>query len=86
MGHERNPLLDPKAKKLDVVHEIDDALMAMAGESASDLNRRMIPLQAGRIATSAGCDMVIASGEDPRILYDILDGTPCGTLFLARRE
>ena len=86
--YERNPLLDPKAKKLDVVHEIDDALMAMAGESASDLGTggMITKLQAGRIATSAGCDMVIASGEDPRILYDILDGTPCGTLFLARRE
>jgi glutamate 5-kinase len=30
--------------------------------------------------------MVIASGEDPEILYDILDGKQVGTRFLAKKE
>ena len=60
--------------------------MAMAGDSGSELGTggMITKLQAGRIATDAGCDMVIASGDDPRILYDILEGRPCGTLFLAK--
>jgi glutamate 5-kinase len=30
--------------------------------------------------------MIIASGEDPRILYDILDGEQVGTLFLKKGQ
>ena len=29
-------------------------------------------------------DMVIANGEDPNILYDILDGKDVGTRFMKR--
>ena len=42
-------------------------------------------LQAAQIATEAGCDMVIANGKDPSILYDLVEGKKIGTLFKARR-
>jgi glutamate 5-kinase len=38
-------------------------------------------LQAAKICLSAGCAMVIANGNQPENLYDILDGKPIGTLF-----
>ena len=34
------------------------------------------------IATNAGCEMVIANGSNPDILYDIVDGKHVGTRFL----
>ena len=30
--------------------------------------------------------MVIANGEDPTRLYDIVEGVPVGTLFLAKEK
>ena len=39
-------------------------------------------LHAAMIATTAGCEMVIANGSNPDILYDIVDGKHVGTRFL----
>lgn len=35
------------------------------------------------MAGAAGVDMVIANGDDPAVLYDIVAGKPVGTRFLA---
>lgn len=42
-------------------------------------------LQAATLATAAGCDMVIANGVAPSILYDIADGKPVGSRFRAKK-
>ena len=34
--------------------------------------------------TAAGVTMVIANGQDPAVLYDIVEGKPAGTRFLAK--
>ena len=41
-------------------------------------------LRAAKMVTAAGCDMVIANGDRPELLYDIVEGKPAGTRFLAR--
>jgi glutamate 5-kinase len=41
-------------------------------------------LAAAKISTEAGCDMVIANGSDPNILYDIADGVAVGTRFISK--
>ena len=43
-------------------------------------------LRAAKIATDAGCEMVIANGSRPENLYDILDGAHVGTRFLTQEE
>lgn len=43
-------------------------------------------LHAAETATSAGIDMVIANGSRPSVLYDIVEGHPCGTKFSGRRK
>ena len=85
--YDADPSRDPKAQKIDVVETIDAHILAMAGESSSSLGTggMITKLQAAQIATEAGCDMVIASGADPCILYDLIEGKNCGTLFRARR-
>ena len=42
-------------------------------------------LRAAAIATEAGCEMVIANGGKPEVLYDIAAGRPAGTRFLTGR-
>ena len=39
-------------------------------------------LHAAQIVTAAGCEMVIANGEKPEVLYDIVAGRRAGTRFL----
>ena len=43
-------------------------------------------VNAAKICTSHGIDMVIANGANPDILYDIMEGKPAGTHFIARKE
>ena len=59
------PHLDPKAKHIPLVPRISAEIEAMAGEAASDHSRggMRTKIEAGKIATTAGCHMVIASGH-----------------------
>lgn len=41
-------------------------------------------LTAAKRATSAGCNMVLANGDNPSILMDITSGKEIGTLFIKK--
>ena len=43
-------------------------------------------LTAARIATAAGTDMVIANGGDFHNIHRIVEGAPCGTLFVGKKK
>ena len=43
-------------------------------------------LRAAQMATTAGCEMVIANGQSPEVLYDVAAGKRVGTRFLAKRD
>ena len=43
-------------------------------------------LKAAQIVTEVGCQMVIANGSKPALLYDIVGGKPVGTRFLAKEK
>ncbi|MUO79687.1 glutamate 5-kinase [Agrobacterium vitis] len=59
------PHLDPDAKLLPVIAEITPEIEAMAGGAASEFSRggMRTKIDAGKIATSAGCAMIITSGK-----------------------
>ncbi len=82
-----DPRKDPKASLIPVVDRIDDEVLLTAGEKGSVLGTggMKTKLAAARIATAAGCDMVIANGANPDNLYAIAEGKPVGTRFLAAR-
>ncbi len=42
-------------------------------------------LSATKVATSNGIDMILANGENPEILIDILNGEDIGTMFVAKK-
>lgn len=83
-----DPHSDPSATLIPVVENLDDRIMAFGGRSGSSLGTggMATKLQAAKLATSVGCDMVIANGSNPEVLYDILDGKPLGTRFLGKKE
>ena len=78
-----DPHRDPEAKRLTHVPALTEEIYALAGVSASTQGTggMVTKLQAAKICLDAGCAMVIANGNTPENLYDILDGKPVGTLF-----
>ena len=70
------PHLDPNAQFLDTIEEITPDIEAMAGGAASELSRggMRTKIDAGKIATSAGCAMIIASGKTMNPLSAIDNG------------
>ena len=86
--YRHSPRKDPEARLIPVVEVIDDKLLAMAGGSTSGLGTGGMntKLSAAKIATAAGCDVVIANGADPDLLYRIVEGESVGTRFVGRRE
>ena len=71
------------AKRVGTVARITPEIEAMAGASESETARggMLTKIEAGKIATTAGTHMVIASGHVDHPLQAIADGAPC-TWFL----
>ena len=81
-----DPRTDKDARRIEVVEALTPEIMALGGGSGSSLGTggMMTKLRAAQRVTEAGIDMVIANGDDPMLLYDILDGKSVGTLFKGR--
>ncbi len=79
-----DPTLDKKARHIPEVTAITKEIEAMGGESTSNTGSggMVTKLQAARIATAAGCSMVIADGRQPGALRKLLDGAR-STWFVA---
>lgn len=84
--YDSDPHKNPDAKLISTVSAIDDHILALGGGSGSALGTggMATKLHAAQIVTAAGCEMVIANGQRPELLYDIVAGKPVGTRFLAR--
>ena len=78
-----DPHTVPDAKLLHRVTKINDAIRSLAGVSVTNQGTggMVTKLRAAEICLHCGCDMVIANGNNPGNLYDILDGKPVGTTF-----
>lgn len=81
--YDKPPAAGNDAKLVPVVPRISPEIEAMAGASGSELSRggMYTKIEAGKIATTAGVHMVIASGRVKNPLRAIIDGGPC-TWFL----
>ena len=74
------------AKLLHTVAEITPEIEGMIGGAGSNLGTggMITKIKAAKIVTEKGCDMVIANGENPNLLYDIVDGKDIATRFLGK--
>ena len=82
-----DPHKDPNGKLIPLVEELTWEIMQLAGGAGTKQGTggMMTKLLAAKIATEAGVEMVIANGQNPRILYQIIDGEQVGTKFLCRK-
>lgn len=83
--YEADPKTHPEANLIPLVEKLDDSVWAKAGGAGSTRGTggMTTKLKAAQIATSCGIDMVIALGEKPEIITQILQGENVGTLFTA---
>ena len=82
-----DPRKDPKATLIPVVEEVTAEIEALAGDVGSGLGTggMATKIRAARTVTEAGCDMIIANGETPSLLYDIVEGKAVGTRFKGQK-
>ena len=85
--YDKDPRRHPDARLIPTVERVDDELFTLAEDSSTGLGTggMITKLRAAAIATAAGCEMVIANGAAPEVLYDIAEGKPAGTRFLTGR-
>ena len=92
----KDPHVDPSAKLVASVEKIDDAVLAMGGESFPPGSETMpvdgVPvghggmaakLQAARLVTASGTTAVMASGLEHDVLIRLAGGERVGTYFAA---
>ena len=85
--YDSDPRQNPNARLISSVNEITDEIRSIAGDSGTwrGTGGMTTKISAAEIAAKAGISTVIACGENPRILYDIVEGKPRGTLFNAKK-
>lgn len=83
-----DPRENPNAQFIRTVYQIDENLLSMGKGTSSSVGTggMSAKLEAARIATDSGSDMVIANGEEVSVVQEIMDGKEKGTLFLAHRN
>ena len=82
-----DPRKNPDSMLIREIEEITDELEVCCGGAGSNLGTggMITKLTAARTATESGVDMVLANGEDPRIVLGILEGKEIGTLFVSNK-
>jgi glutamate 5-kinase len=83
-----DPKKDENATLLHTVGEITPDIENMVGGAGTSLGTgaMITKIKAAKIVTEQGIDMVIANGENPHILYDIVAGKDVGTRFLGKAD
>jgi len=82
-----DPHKNPDAALIHVVETITPEVEALAGGVGSGLGTggMTTKIRAAKMVTGVGCDMVIANGANPAVLYDIVDGKNVGTRFVGKK-
>lgn len=82
-----DPKIDQNAKLISVVEDIDTIVEKSAGGAGTvrGTGGMFTKLAAAKIAMQSGIDMVVASGQEPHIILNIINGEDTGTLFVANK-
>lgn len=84
-----DPNQNPDAKFIDVVEEMNQHFLDMGKNSTGSsmgTGGMATKLEAAKLATEAGVDMIIANGEDFHVIHRIIQGENYGTLFKGKEN
>ncbi|WP_297631673.1 glutamate 5-kinase [uncultured Clostridium sp.] len=82
--YDKDPRSNEDAKLLDVIEKITEEIEEAAGGAGTEFGTggMITKVMAAKTANKAGVNMVLANGEDPNVVIDILEGKNIGTVFL----
>jgi glutamate 5-kinase len=86
--YDRNPQKFSDARPIRTVFEITDSLIRSAGGKGSThgTGGMKTKLEAAKIASNAGCRIVLANGRVKNVIGRIIKGDEIGTIFMPRRK
>jgi glutamate 5-kinase len=86
--YDRNPRRFADANPISTVYEITDQITRAAGKRGSKyaVGGMKTKLEAAKIASNAGCRIVLANGRARNVIGRILAGRAIGTVFMPRRK
>jgi len=86
--YDKDPRRFADAKPIPTVFEITDELMRSAGGKGSrhGTGGMKTKLEAAKIASNAGCRMVLADGRVKNVIGRIIAGEEIGTVFMPKRK
>lgn len=84
----KDPHKNEDAELIHNIYQITPEVQALAGETGSNFGTggMATKISAARKAMSYGIDMVIANGDKPELLYEIIKGEEVGTRFHSRED
>jgi len=86
--YDKDPRRSKNAKPIEAVYEITEQIVHSAGKrgSARAAGGMKTKIEAARIASYAGCRMVLADGRERNIIGRIMAGANIGTIFMPKRK
>ncbi len=86
--YDSDPRSNPDARLIERVEAVDDKIYAIAGGAGTDRGTggMIAKLNAAKMVTEQGIPMFIINGQEPEVLYTLLDGGHIGTYFVAKRN
>ena len=84
--YDSDPRKNKNSKMIKEVLEITEELESCAGGAGSSLGTggMATKLSAAKKATDSGAHMILANGQNPSILLDIINGEEIGTMFIKK--
>lgn len=82
--YDSDPRKNKESKLIKQIDKITPEIEECAGGAGSSLGTggMVTKLTAAKTATELGVNMILANGEEPEVLFDIIKGKEIGTLFI----
>lgn len=86
--YDADPRTHPEAKLIRDIDSIDERIYKLAGGAGTSLGTggMSTKVKAAAIATKGGVEMIIASGHDPSLMLDLIEGRGEGTFFKTKNN
>jgi glutamate 5-kinase len=86
--YDKNPQVSADAKPITTVFEITDEIVRNAGGKGSlhSTGGMKTKIEAAKIASNAGCRIVLANGRLQNVIGRIIAGEKIGTIFMPKRK
>jgi len=86
--YDRDPRKYDDARLIPAVYDIDEKIIRSAGKRGSKhaTGGMKTKIEAAKIASSAGCRVIIANGRLKNVIDHIMSGRDVGTIFMPKRK